>query len=63
MSALAQTEEAQRASLFFGNKKNKGTKPRRRINGKTASNNIVCQENEDQGHEELDEGPRDEQIC
>ena len=33
VSALAQTEEAQRASLFFG-KKTKGTKVRRRINGK-----------------------------
>lgn len=34
VSALAQTEEAQRGSLFFGNKMTKGTKVLHRINGK-----------------------------
>ena len=49
MSALAKTEEAQRASLFFGNKKNKGTKPRRRINGKRPAASLFFKKKKTKG--------------
>ena len=49
VSALAKTEEAQRASLFFGNKKNKGTKPRRRINGKRPAASVFLKKKKTKG--------------
>ena len=49
VSALAKTEEAQRASLFFGNKKNKGTKPRRRINGKRPAASLFLKKKKTKG--------------
>ena len=49
VSALAKTEEAQRASLFFGNKKNKGTKPRRRINGERPAASLFFKKKKTKG--------------
>ena len=49
VSALAKTEEAQRASLFFGNKKNKGAKPRRRINGKRPAASVFLKKKKTKG--------------
>ena len=49
VSALAKTEEAQRASLFFGNKKKKGEKPRRRINGKRPAASVFLKKKKTKG--------------
>ena len=57
VSALAKTEEAQRASLFFGNKKNKGTKPRRRINGKRPAAALFFKKKKTKGTKNSMKGP------
>ena len=49
VSALAKTEEAQRASLFFGNKKKKGEKPSRRINGKRPAASVFLKKKKTKG--------------
>ena len=49
VSALAKTEEAQRASLFFGNKKKKGEKPRRRINGERPAASLFLKKKKTKG--------------
>ena len=49
VSALAKTEEAQRASLFFGNKKKKGEKPSRRINGKRPAASVLLKKKKTKG--------------
>ena len=49
VSALAKTEEAQRASLFFGNKKKKGEKPSCRINGKRPAASVFLKKKKTKG--------------